>query len=102
MKRIHHLKDLISDIKKTEEIISLHKYDEFQLVIDQYEAIKARQVVEFIDELPKTNEINHKKDIILASDKDREIFFNALLYPSGPNQALLEAAESYKKFMAKM
>ena len=51
MKRIHHLMELISDIKKTEEMISLHKHDEFQLVIDQYEAIKAKQVAEFIDEL---------------------------------------------------
>ena len=51
MKRIHHLMELISDIKKTEEMISLHKDDEFQLVIDQYEAIKAKQVAEFIDEL---------------------------------------------------
>jgi len=51
MKQIHHLMELISDIKKTEEMISLHKDDEFQLVIDQYEAIKAKQVAEFIDEL---------------------------------------------------
>ena len=53
MKRIHHLMELIGDIKKTEEMISLHQDDEFQLIIDQYEAIKAKQVAEFIDELAK-------------------------------------------------
>ena len=53
MKRLHHLMELISDIKKTEEMISLHKDDELQLIIDQYEAIKAKQVAEFIDELAK-------------------------------------------------
>ena len=53
MKRIHHLMELISDIKKTEEMISLHKDDEFQLIIDQYEAIKTKQMAEFIDELAK-------------------------------------------------
>jgi len=44
---------LIGDIKKTEEMISLHQDDEFQLIIDQYEAIKAKQVAEFNDELAK-------------------------------------------------
>jgi hypothetical protein len=53
MKQIHHLMELISDIKKTEGMISLHKNDEFQLIIDQYKAIKAKQMAEFIDELAK-------------------------------------------------
>jgi hypothetical protein len=53
MKRMHHLMELINNIKKTEEMISLHKNDEFQLIIDQYEAIKAKQMAEFIDELAK-------------------------------------------------
>jgi hypothetical protein len=53
MKRMHHLMELISDIKKTDEMISLHKNDEFQLIIDQYEAVKAKQMAEFIDELAK-------------------------------------------------
>jgi hypothetical protein len=34
MKRIHQLVELIGDIKKTEEMISLHQDDEFQLIID--------------------------------------------------------------------
>jgi len=53
MKRMHHLMELISDIKKTEEMISLHKDDEFRLIIAQYEAIKTKQMAEFIDELAK-------------------------------------------------
>ncbi|GAA3970393.1 hypothetical protein [Mucilaginibacter dorajii] len=51
--RTHHLKELVESIKKTEEMISLHKDDELTLVITQYEALKAKQVAEFIDELAK-------------------------------------------------
>lgn len=51
--RIHHLKELIESIKKTEAMISLHKDDELTLMTAQYEALKAKQVAEFIDELAK-------------------------------------------------
>ncbi len=51
--RIHHLKELVESIKKTEEMISLHKDDELALMKNQYEALKAKQVAEFIDELAK-------------------------------------------------
>jgi uncharacterized protein (DUF1778 family) len=36
---------------------------------------------------------------ILASEKDRDIFFNAILNPHGPNQKLRDAAEQYKLFV---
>jgi uncharacterized protein (DUF1778 family) len=48
----------------------------------------------------KANAIIREHDTIIASEKDREIFFNALSNPSGPNQKLLDAAELYKKFIA--
>jgi len=51
--RVHHLKELIASIKKTEEMISLHKSDGLNLVTEQYEALRAKQVAEFIDELAK-------------------------------------------------
>jgi hypothetical protein len=52
MRRIHHLKELIENIKKTEAMISLHKEnDELQIMTAQYEALKAKQVAELIDEL---------------------------------------------------
>ncbi|WP_184543890.1 hypothetical protein [Mucilaginibacter sp. FT3.2] len=51
--RIHHLKELIESIKKTEEMISLHKDDKLTLMTTQYETLKAKQVAEFIDELAK-------------------------------------------------
>jgi uncharacterized protein (DUF1778 family) len=35
----------------------------------------------------------------LASEKDREIFFNALTNPQGPNPKLQDATERYKVFM---
>jgi hypothetical protein len=52
MRRIHHLKELIEAIKQTEGMISLHgKNDELNIITKQYEALKAKQVAELIDEL---------------------------------------------------
>ena len=39
-----------------------------------------------------------KCNTILASEKDREIFFNAITNPSGPNAKLRYAAKRYKAF----
>jgi len=47
----------------------------------------------------KANTIIKEHNTILASEKDREIFFNALANPSGPNQKLVDAAERYKLFI---
>jgi len=52
MRRINHLKELIDNIKKTEELISLHRsHDEINIMIMQYEDLKAKQIAELIDEL---------------------------------------------------
>ncbi|MNQ45100.1 hypothetical protein D3C85_588760 [compost metagenome] len=45
--------------------------------------------------------IIEKHDKILASKRDKEIFFNELLNPSKPNKALKEAAARYKKMLNK-
>ncbi|MBW6533483.1 MAG: DUF1778 domain-containing protein [Mariniphaga sp.] len=37
-----------------------------------------------------------KNDRIIASERDREIFFNAVFENSKPNQNLVEAAKKYK------
>src|SRR5260370_15807738 len=47
----------------------------------------------------KANEIIQEHNTIIASEKDREIFFNAFMNPSGPNQKLRETAERYKEFI---
>ena len=47
----------------------------------------------------KATAIIREHDTILASEEDREIFFNALTNPPGPNQQLRDAAERYKLFM---
>ena len=47
----------------------------------------------------KANTIIHEYNTILASEKDREIFFDALMNPAGPNQKLHDATESYKLFI---
>jgi uncharacterized protein (DUF1778 family) len=45
----------------------------------------------------KAKEIIEEREKILASQKDKEIFFEALLNPPKPNEALLSAKEEYKK-----
>jgi uncharacterized protein (DUF1778 family) len=47
----------------------------------------------------KANAIIREHNTIIASEKDREIFFDALMHPKGPNQKLRDAAERYKLFM---
>lgn len=47
----------------------------------------------------RTNTIIQEHNTILASEKDREIFFNAFTNPPGPNQKLRDTAEHYKKFI---
>lgn len=44
----------------------------------------------------QAEEIVAKNDRIIASEKDREIFFNAVFGNDEPNEALLEAAKNYK------
>jgi hypothetical protein len=52
MKRNHHLKELIDNIKKTDEMISMHKANGTSpLMSIQYEALKAKQTSELIDSL---------------------------------------------------
>jgi uncharacterized protein (DUF1778 family) len=47
----------------------------------------------------KANAIILEHNTILASEKDSELFFDALMHPPGPNQKLRDAAERYKVFM---
>ena len=47
----------------------------------------------------KANIIIKEHNTILASEKDREIFFDALMNPPGPNKKLRDAAERYKLFI---
>ncbi len=44
----------------------------------------------------RADEIVEKQEQIIASQRDRDIFFNALLHPEKPNKALRFAAEEYK------
>jgi len=45
--------------------------------------------------------IIQKSETILASQRDSEIFFNALVNPPEPNEALVSAANQYKKMVSK-
>jgi uncharacterized protein (DUF1778 family) len=47
----------------------------------------------------RANEIIKEHNVILASEEDREIFFNALVNPTGPNQKLKSTVERYKAFL---
>jgi uncharacterized protein (DUF1778 family) len=45
----------------------------------------------------QAEKIFEKHNTILASKKDQEIFFSAIMNPDEPNSELKEAAERYKK-----
>lgn len=47
--------------------------------------------------IEKAEAIIEKEKLILASEKDKEIFFSALLKTAEPNQALKKATKAYKK-----
>ena len=49
----------------------------------------------------KAKEIIAEKERILASQKDSEIFFNAIMNPGTPNEELSKAANEYKALFAK-
>ena len=48
----------------------------------------------------KAKEIINEHDTILASKRDSEIFFNAILNPGKPARKLSQAADAYKKDIA--
>jgi uncharacterized protein (DUF1778 family) len=45
--------------------------------------------------------IIQKSETILTSQRDNEIFFNALVNPPEPNEALVSAANQYKEMVSK-
>ncbi|HLT71557.1 MAG TPA: DUF1778 domain-containing protein [Cyclobacteriaceae bacterium] len=45
----------------------------------------------------KSKEIIEKNNRILATDRDREIFFESIFTEQQPNKTLREAADKYKK-----
>jgi len=47
----------------------------------------------------KANTVIREHQTILASEKDREVFFDTLMNPPGPNQKIRDAAERYKIFI---
>lgn len=49
----------------------------------------------------KAKLIVEQHEAILASDRDRKIFFDAIMNPPKPNQRLQEAAERYQKLRDK-
>jgi uncharacterized protein (DUF1778 family) len=49
----------------------------------------------------KAQKIVKEKKEILASERDRQIFFDALLNPASPNAALKAAADEYREFTQK-
>ncbi len=48
----------------------------------------------------KAKEIISEKERIIASQKDSEIFFNALLNPKAPNEELTKASREFKALFA--
>ena len=49
----------------------------------------------------RAKEIIIERERVIASQKDSEIFFDAITNPSKPNQKLTEAANEYKSLFSK-
>jgi len=49
----------------------------------------------------KAKEIINEKELIIASEKDSEIFFDAITKPQKPSKTLKKAFEDYKTFVKK-
>lgn len=49
----------------------------------------------------KAKEIIDEREKILATERDNEIFFEALINPPKPDKKLVSAAEEYKAMLAK-
>jgi len=49
----------------------------------------------------KAKEIIEEKERIIASEKDKEIFFDALINPPKPNSELLSARDEFNKLISK-
>ncbi len=47
------------------------------------------------------NEIIKETEQVITSEKDKEIFFNAIINPSKPNENLISAAKEYKSLSSK-
>lgn len=47
--------------------------------------------------IEKAEELIEKEQLILSSEKDKEVFFNALLKTAEPNTVLKKASKSFKK-----
>jgi len=48
----------------------------------------------------KAKEIIKEKEQIIASERDSEIFFNAIINPQKPSETLKNALEDYNSFIA--
>jgi uncharacterized protein (DUF1778 family) len=48
----------------------------------------------------KAKEIISERKRVIASEKDSEVFFNAVLSPKAPNSELLKAADEFKALFA--
>jgi uncharacterized protein (DUF1778 family) len=48
----------------------------------------------------KANQIIDKHNSILSSERDKEVFFDAIMNPPEPSERLKNAAFSYKKVLA--
>jgi len=49
----------------------------------------------------KAKEIIEEREKIIASQKDKKVFFDALVNPPKPNKDLLSAKEAYNKLISK-
>ena len=93
-------KEIKPELANQEARLDIRLNNVYKLFLKQvYKPAGYRSLSAFIVQaaIEKAESIIEKEKLILSSEKDKEIFFKALLKTSEPNSALKKAAKGFKK-----
>lgn len=93
-------KEIKPEIASKEARLDIRLNTVYKLFLKQvYKPAGYRSLSAFILQaaIEKAESIVEKEKLILASEKDKEIFFKAVLKTAEPNTALKKATKNYKK-----
>jgi len=94
------LKEIKPELADKEARLDIRLNTVYKMFLKQvYKPAGYRSLSAFILQaaIEKAEAIIEKERTILASEKDKEIFFNALLETAAPNEALTKAAKAFKQ-----
>ncbi len=93
-------KEINSDLAKKEARLDIRLSMIYKIFLQQvYKPAGYRSLSAFIlhAAIEKAEQLIEKEQIILATEKDKDLFFKTLLTTVEPNEALQKAAKAFKK-----